>query len=505
VRQAAGGSGEPFDTIIAGAGSAGCAIAARLSENPARRVCLIEAGPDYGPYCDGRWPADILDASVDAIESHDWGFPGGVSSSRARIVGGCSAHNGCGIVWPAPADLAEWVDAGLPAWSYDELLPHLQRAEHQLRTRPSRLADLEPWRRATYDAALELGFPELPDINHPSATEGVGPLPVNAVGAVRWNTAFAYLDPARNRPNLTILPGLHIDRLLIQRDHVRGVIGRSNAQTVAVESRHVVLSAGAYGTPAILLRSGIGPLPELERLRIRPVLALPGVGAGLTDHPTIDVPFPPSERLEQSTARHSSTQGPAAQCLLKARSPTGDGPAWDLILGPWTAPAPPSSRRAVDHAAILVTLSKPSSRGCVRLRSADPEVLPEIEHAFLADPAQRDLELMREGIELAVELSRTRAAKPWIQSQASLVTPTARKQFANWAHKAVFGNYHPCCTCRMGPASDPHAVVDPFGRLYGLENLTVADASIFPTSPRANIHLTVVAVGERIARELTDC
>jgi choline dehydrogenase len=480
-----------FDVVVAGAGSAGCAAARRLVD-AGHRVCLLEAGPDYGPYQAGGWPADILDASADAVESHDWGFPGGPASSRARIVGGCSAHNGCGIVWPARADIDDWGAAGHAGWSFAALEPYLLDAQRTLRTRPSEARDLEPWRSVFLEAALERGFPLVDDLNHESVVDGIGLVPVNAAGAVRWNAAFAYLDPIRESKRLTLVDQALVDRVLFDQDRATAVVARTSGGEVAFSADRIVLAAGAYGSPAILQRSGIGAPEPLRALGIRPAVDLPAVGRNLQDHPTVDLPFAPSVELSALTAAHQAIAGPAAQCLLKARTSLAKGSSWDLMLGPWTA------RRAdgqVDYAGILVTVSLPRSRGSVSLRSADPAVLPAVSHGFLSDADGHDLAVALEGVTLAAALAATRSGRRLLADSEPLLP--AGRTLAAWVRDSVSGNYHPCSTCAMGPPNG--GVVDARGRVHHVENLYVVDASVLPTIPRANIHLTVVAVAERLA------
>ena len=284
---------EGYDVVVVGGGSAGCVLAARLSEDPDRSVCLIEAGPDYGPYAEGRWPSDLLNAHQLAAVSHDWGIEGGWPSWRARVLGGCSAHNGCFVVWGPPADYDEWAQANNPGWSHAALDPYRRRCEHALRVRPSRVEDLEPLERAGLEGAVELGLPLLEDFDDPQATEGAAAIKVNAVGAVRWNAAFAYLDPARERSNLSIMADTLVDRLHLEGSRVVGVLVRVDGQQVEVAADRVVLAAGAYGSPAVLLRSGVGPAEELAAASIEAWADLPGVGRNLVDHPALDVWFDP--------------------------------------------------------------------------------------------------------------------------------------------------------------------------------------------------------------------
>src|SRR5262245_8525828 len=217
-----------FDVVIAGGGSAGCVLAARLSENADRAVCLLEAGPDYGPYAGGAWPDDLLDARQLAF-SHSWGTDREDRSQlRARVLGGCSSHNACAVIPGTPEDYDEWGEG----WSHAELEPYLRRAEQTLRAEPFPEDELTPWHRAFM------------------SVEGAFAHAANRIGTVRWNAAFAYLDGARERPNLTILGRTLVGS--IEPGVVHTDQGPYHAGTI-------VLAAGACGSPAILLRSGIGP------------------------------------------------------------------------------------------------------------------------------------------------------------------------------------------------------------------------------------------------------
>jgi choline dehydrogenase len=281
-----------FDVVVLGGGTAGCVLAARFSENPDRAVCLVEAGPDYGSYAEGRWPADILDAHWLAF-SHSWETDREDRSQlRARILGGCSSHNACVLLEGAPADYDEWGHG----WSYDAIKPYLDRARKELRARQLEPAELTPWHRAFVEAA-------------PDAIVN----PVNAIGTVRWNAAFAYLDPARPRGNLTILADTLADRVLFDGSRVTGTA--TSAGTIHAET--IVLAAGAYGSPAILLRSGIGPESGLP------------VGEGLCDHVGAGLGFEPTDSC-QADLRRFADERPVAmgQVTIPARSshcPPGSG------------------------------------------------------------------------------------------------------------------------------------------------------------------------------------
>jgi choline dehydrogenase len=437
---------EAFDVLVLGGGTAGCVLAARLSENPDRSVCLVEAGPDYGPYADGRWPADILDARRLALESHCWETDREDRSQlRARILGGCSAHNACVVLEGAPADYAEWG----PGWTYDELEPYLDRARQQLQTRELTRDELSPWHRAFAEAGGDDA------ILHP----------VNIVEGVRWNTAFAYLDAARDRPNLTIRADTLVDRVVLDGTRAIGAVTSSGE----LRADTVVLAASAYGTPGILLRSGIGPETGLP------------VGEGLIDHVGVGMSWEPTEALQEETARYETAHPLLmGQVTLTARSSVCPEDVCDLFLFPAVDPG-----YEISGAAFAM---KPESRGSVRLNSPDPTAPLAIDHGFLRE--QRDAGVLAEGFEKLRELGSAPETAPYTARE---LRPGPKVDAATYVREAARGFFHPVGTCAMG------SVVDDRGRVLGHEGLVVADASIMPSIPRANTNLTVAAIAERIA------
>ncbi len=494
-----------YDVAVLGGGPAGCVLASRLSEDPERSVCLVEAGPDYGSYAEGRWPNDLTYANELAI-SHDWGLAGGSPSWRARVMGGCSSHNGCFVTWGPPADFDEWARAGDPGWSSEGLKPYRRRGREMLRVRPSRLDDLEPFMRAGLDAAVEIGLPVLEDFDDPRISEGAAPIPVNAIGDVRWNAAFAYLDPARERPNLTIVSDAVVDRLRFDGDRALGAVVRGGGEEREIAADLIVLTAGAYGSPAILLRSGVGPAEDLARLSIAVRADVPGVGRNLTDHPRVEVVYRPSANLQDRTRGHLAAEPDRAQTLIKARSETCPPDTWDLhVMMRLRSPISDDPRRPPGEplAHLYVHAMKPRARGRVRIDSPDPDALPIVDHGFLSDADGHDTAALLDGIRLARRLATAPAMVGLLEDELS-PGPLHDDALAAFVQRSVVGYWHPVGTCAMGPASDPGSVVDTSGRLRAFTNVYVADASIMPTIPRANTHLPVVAVAERIAELLAE-
>ena len=504
-------SAAEFDVLVLGGGAAGCVIAGRLSEDPTCRVGLVEAGPDYGAYERNGWPRSLLDARVDGAltalaggvsEAHDWGFEGGLSSSRARVIGGCSAHNGCEVLWGSVADYDEWAaSTGDPGWSHASLLPYLQRAHETIRARPSDVRHLTPIRRALLAAGRQLGLPELADVNDVGALEGAGPIPVNAVGVIRWNAAFAYLDPGRDRPNLTVIDRTLVDRLVVAGGRAGGVEVIREGRRSVLRAETYVLAAGSYATPAILGRSGVGAGDDLRRMGITPAVDLPGVGAGLLDHPYVLASWSTHRRLVNADARLDGVDLPLSLAEVKVRTSRAPENGWDVTIGAWSGQLFDQRAHAPGaHVAGMAPCAmRAVSRGRVRLRSADPNALPAIEHGFLTDPGGADLGVLMEGVDAARRLAATRAWRHWCGEEVSPGAHVTGAELAAWIRANVAGTYHPSGTCRMGRPGDRETVCDPAGRVAGVDNVRVADASLFPSIPAANIHLSVLAVAERIA------
>lgn len=500
-------------TLVVGGGAAGAALAARLSEDPTRQVTLIEAGPA------GSTPAELLDGATlpAAIPGHpaNWSFAAelmpGVPHTvpRGKILGGSSAINGGYFVRARPADFARWSAVGGAAWSYERALPVLAALENDLDfgdrpghgdagpvrvARPTQTGKLTS---AFRSAALELGFPAEPDKNAADAVTGVGPVPSNILDGVRVNMALAYLDQARDRPNLRILGDTHVRRVRIAAGRATGVETASGD----FSADEVVLCAGSVATPHLLMLSGIGPAEHLAGLGIAVVANLP-VGERFGDHPNLTVDWIPTRPLLDA---HERFAFPAALNFdssgTTAEYPEGDlevllsvKPAGALLTGDAHATPWPGA----DAMQLFVALQQPRGRGRLSLVSADPHARPRIEYRYLE--AAEDRARMRIGVRTAANLLRTRAFAQLFNRFSSLdETILADDALLDaWIRAHLGTAIHLSGSAPMGP------VVDGAGRVHGIEGLRVADTSILPTVPSRGPFNTAVFIGELIARQMRD-
>ena len=496
-----------YDVIVAGGGSAGCVAAARLSADDRCRVLLLEAGPDYPAA--GDLPADIADGSMPTT-SHDWGFIAepdergrSVPLPRGRLMGGCSATNACFALRGWPQDYDQWAARGNPGWSFADLLPVFRAIESDADfggdwhgadgpvpvRRPS-AGELSPLQRAFADAAVAAGHRLVGDHNEPG-TVGAGPAPRNVRDGLRMSTALTHLAAARGRPNLAIRAGAAVDRVELHGTTARGV---RLAGGEIIEADAIVVTAGSYASPAIMMRSGIGPAAALRDLGIGVAADLPGVGGNLIDHPLAAVDLPTTPGFA----------GPRFQVMLTLRSALADpgGPP-DLHLfaaGPFDDAASPAG----GVFGIVAGLLAVRSRGSVRLRSADPADPPRIDIAHLRHP--EDMTRMIEATRHARQLSRTPPLAGFVTGAELAPGPAISDDDTAGLARSIrqrAGSYHhPVGTCAMGPDPGHGAVVDARGAVHGIDRLWVADASVMPTIPAANTNLTTIVIAERIAQGL---
>ncbi|QEX24737.1 putative glucose-methanol-choline oxidoreductase [Hypericibacter adhaerens] len=495
------------DTLILGGGTAGCALAGLIAERSSDTILLLEAGPDYGSLHEGHWPRELLDARRIPV-SHDWGYDSGpflpgrrVAYERARVIGGCSAHNGCSAVWGTHWDYDGWAAAGNAGWSAGEVLPLLQAVDRRLKVRRYEAEEIPPYQRAVHDAARAAGFAASADMNDMAEDEAVAYCPVNNQRGIRWNTAFAYLDPVRNRRGLTIRGSALINRLLLERGRVAGAEAIIDGTLHEVRARRTVLAAGAYGSPAILLRSGIGDPRLIEPHGLRVAHALPGVGRNLQDHPAVAVAFPGSRELEAASAAFERSHWtPEELVIVKARSRQARE-SFDLHLfseGGRVADGSDAWRWQIYAAGLL-----PRSRGQLRLASVDPAAAPLIEHRHLSDAEGHDLAVLADGVELIRQLASQTPLARWLGAPFDAAILGDRRAREGWIRARVVHYWHPAGSCAMGSDPAAGAVVDARGKIHGLEDGYVADASIMPALPRANTNIPTVLVAERIASWLT--
>lgn len=493
-------------TIVVGGGTAGCAVAGRLAE-AGEHVVLIEAGPDFGPADAGRWPQALLDPSIMPVDHHSWGYTNSgidghapLALQRARVIGGCSSHNGCAVVWGHRADYDAWEAAGNPGWGAAGMIPYLSMANQRLRVSIPDIGELTPFHQLVIASAPGVGLPPIADFSNLDETHGLGPGPVNIAERRRWNTSFAYLDPVREMTNFTLMPDTLVDRLLLDGDRVIGVAARGPSGTQAIRSSRVVLAGGAYGTPLLLQRSGIGDPSDIEAQGIYVQVELPGVGRNLQDHPALSVDYTGTPDLTRMLDDFVSQGGlPREEGTIGLFSSRRCEGPFDMHLYPIAHRNGPGDWNVFIASAVMA----PRSTGTIAIAGVDPETPPRIEHRYLSDTQQYDLDALVDGLHMARSLG---ASEPLASLIGTEIGPFADCRTDEQIRARIplhsAHDYHPASTCKMGPPTDPLAVVDATGAVYGVGGLHIADASIFPSVTWANTNLPVLAAAEKIAAGL---